>query len=457
MKPILLSALVIVWLSAHAHAGMLPQEVEDEDYRPLSTDTQDEDAKIELGRLLFFDRILSGNKNISCATCHHPLTSTGDSLSLPIGEGGNGLGPGRDTGLGDDRVEERAPRNSPALFNLGAKEFRVIFHDGRLKECPSRPSGFCSPAGDHLPLGLDNVLAAQAMFPVTSATEMAGQEGENAIADLAVAGDLLGLWGELAMRLQAIPEYCDLFADAYGLACDEVTYMDAANAIAAFEAASWRSDDSPFDRFLRMEPEALGDEQADAFQGMRLFYGKARCARCHVGKFQTDHAFHAIGAPQIGPGKGDGMTGREDFGRERVTGEWRDRFKFRTPTLRNVALTGPYGHAGAHATLSAMIRHHIDPESGLFDYDRTQAVLPSRPDLDAIDFSLFDEPGQPAIVDIANAVRPNLMPKNLTDREINQLVAFLEALTGDGSQDLRDDIPDRVPSGLPVNEEPASQ
>ena len=86
---------------------------------------------------------------------------------------------------------------------------------------------------------------------------------------------------------------------------------------------------------------------------MRLFYGKENCSSCHSGKFQTDLGFHAIAMPQIGPGKGhnseDYDDGREGFGREVVTGNVNDRFRFRTPTLRIVALTAPYGHAGSPA------------------------------------------------------------------------------------------------------------
>ena len=78
------------------------------------------DAKVTLGQSLFFDKILSGNGNISCATCHHSLTDTGDGLSLPIGEGARGLGVTRDTGSGDDAVFERVPRNAPPVFNLSA-------------------------------------------------------------------------------------------------------------------------------------------------------------------------------------------------------------------------------------------------------------------------------------------------------------------------------------------------
>jgi cytochrome c peroxidase len=170
-----------------------PMSVTDNDFYPAPSS-----AKVELGKALFYDKIISGNKNTSCATCHHPLAGTGDGLALPIGEGGKGLGVTRDTGSGDDAVHERVPRNAPHVFNLGAKEFAVMFHDGRVTADNSQASGFASPAGVQLPLGLDNPLAVQAMFPVTSATEMAGQTDENPVADAAAAGILAGedgVWG----------------------------------------------------------------------------------------------------------------------------------------------------------------------------------------------------------------------------------------------------------------------
>jgi len=179
-----------------ADAKYLPDAVTDTDYRTHSQE------QVELGRNLFFDKILSGNMNISCATCHHALTDTGDGLSLPIGEGGRGLGVTRDTGSGPDAVPERVPRNAPPVFNLGAHEFERMFHDGRVAVDPAQPSGFISPAGNDLPLNLENVLAAQAMFPVTSGTEMAGQAGENPIANAAAAGDLAssaGIWRSLQL------------------------------------------------------------------------------------------------------------------------------------------------------------------------------------------------------------------------------------------------------------------
>lgn len=406
--------------------------------------------KVTLGRFLFFDKELSGNRNTSCATCHHSLTDTGDGLSLPIGEGGRGLGVTRDTGSGADAVYERVPRNAPPVFNLGAKQFTVMFHDGRVAVDPTQPSGFISPAGDDLPLNLESVLAAQAMFPVTSATEMAGQPGENSIAEAAAAGDLAGpdgVWAQLAGRLKAIPEYVDMFIAAFDDIKDanDITYAHAANAIAAFEASAWRADNSPFDRLLRGNRAAMSQEQ---IRGMWFFYGPAGCSACHGGIYQTDGDFHAIAMPQIGPGKGHGANGHEDYGREAVTGDINDRYKFRTPSLRNVALTGPWGHDGAFNTLEAVVRHHLDPVNSLNNYDTTQAVLPSRPDLDEIDFVTHNDLNIRAAIAAAN----ELPARNLTNKQIHYIMEFLHALTDANSIDLRSDVPQRVPSGLPLAE-----
>ncbi|NOR20033.1 MAG: cytochrome-c peroxidase [Xanthomonadales bacterium] len=409
-------------------------------------------AKVELGRNLFFDKILSGNENMACATCHHALTDTGDGLSLPIGEGARGLGITRDTGTGTDAVHERVPRNAPHIFNLGAREFTLMFHDGRIQIDESQPSGFLNPAGDDLPLGLDNPLAVQAMFPVQSATEMAGQAGENPQADAAVAGNLAGpggVWEQLADKLQAVPEYVDMFIAAYPdvtLAAD-ITYVHAANAIAAFEAKNWRFDNSPYDRYLRGDKKAM---TRAAKRGMRIFNGKGKCASCHTGVLQSDHQFHAIAMPQIGPGKGNNLPGytdgRDDFGRERVTGDPADRFRFRTLPLRNVSLTAPYGHSGAYNSLEAVVRHHLDPVNSLYNYDQSQAVLPSRADLDAKDFVVMNDMARISVIADAN----ELEPVNLKEKNIANLLEFLHALTDPAAIDLRGDVPANSPSGLPL-------
>ena len=438
-------SVVLSLVSTGLIAGPLPQPVQDSDYYDGGIPNI---AKVELGKSLYFDKILSGNHNISCSTCHHVLTDTGDGLSLSVGEGARGLGVTRDTGHGVDAIHERVPRNAQPVFNLGASEFSVIYHDGRISIDHNQPSGFASPAGANLPEGLDNPLAVQAMFPVTSGTEMAGQAGENPVADAAAIGDLAGpegVWEQLAERLRNVPEYVDLFMAAYPeiIGAEDITFVHAANAIAAFEADAWRADDSPFDRFLRGNKKAMN---SSAKKGMRLFYGKAGCSLCHSGKFQTDHNFYAIAMPQIGGGKGDGVDGLEDFGRERVTGNSSDRYKFRTPTLRNVALTGPWGHAGAYNSLRDVVLHHLDPVNSLYDYDTSQAVMPYRDDLDATDFVVQNNMG--VLADIANA--NELEPIRLSERKIKHLIEFLHALTDKHSIDLRSDMPKEVASGLPL-------
>ena len=416
--------------------------------------------KEELGKFLMFDKILSGNQNISCASCHHPLAGLGEGLALSIGEGGEGLGIGRNTGTGNDAVVERIPRNAPHVFNLGAKEFSALFHDGRVAVDPDQPSGFISPAGDNLPQGLDNVLAAQAMFPVTSNAEMAGQKGENSIANAAVIDNLAGkggVWKQIATRLQANPEYVQLFIEAFNdiNTASDISYVHAANAIAAFEAAAWRCTDSQYDRFfnkLADGEDRMNVASQDVFNGAALFYGKAACSSCHSGHYLTDQKYHAIGVPQIGPGKGDNAEGysdgKDDFGRERVTGNIEDRYKFRTPSLRQVAVTGPWGHDGAFNRLEGMVIHHLDAVNSLNNYDQSQAVLPSRSDLDAEDFIVQNDSARRE--NIANAISRDLKNIALTDSEVARLLDFLNALTDNSCLDLRSTAPSRVPSGLTV-------
>ena len=442
-------------------------------------------AKVELGRMLFFDKILSGNKNISCATCHHPKHGSSDGLALPLGEGAVGLGPERRL-TAEAPVLGRVPRNSQALYFLGAKEYRSLFHDGRLEVDSHKnwDSGFWSPAREQLPAGLDNLLAAQAMFPVTSPVEMAGHKGENPVAT-ATANDQLdgpdGVWARLARRLRKIPAYFALFRAAFPgevEAPDDITFVLAANAIAAFEATAFRADGSPFDRYLETrDPRHL---EPAARRGMALFYGAAGCAGCHSGKLQTDHRFHAIAMPQLGPGKNDGWdksywqeTGfaarLEDHGRHRVTFDPADRYAFRTPSLRNVELTGPWGHAGSYDSLEAVVRHHLDPLGALSRYRVASAGLtPLRHVVEstAVGSRLIYRPVNPARLEDylerdgwvqqsapmrrAIAEANSLEPKSLTDREVEDLVAFLKSLTDPRSRDQSDLVPERVPSGLPV-------
>ena len=443
---------------------MFYRVIREEYVAPLPSAVQDNDfidggvidpAKSALGKVLFFDKILSGNKNISCATCHHNTAATADGISLSLGEGAKGLGKHRRPLELDevDSVHERVPRNAPHIWNIGALEFTQMFWDGRVAadydEELGRFVSFTSPAGDDLLADLENAVAVQAMFPVTSATEMAGNEGENEIADFAAAGDLPALWESLASRLREIPSYVSRFQEAFPdiESAADITFAHVANSIAAYEVEIGRADNAPFDRYLREETGVLNDSE---LSGLRLFYGKANCASCHSGKFQTDHSFRAIAMPQLGPGKGDGDSLQEDFGRFRVTKNPDDMFKFRVPSLRNVALTAPYGHSGAYDTLEAVVRHHLDPITSFDSYDRSQAVLPSRTDLDEIDFLIMDsvEVGKEKKTPSDRIKEANqLSSVSLSEEEIADLIAFLRALTDPSSVDLRSIAPMTVPSG----------
>lgn len=398
-------------------------------------------AEVKLGQLLFFDPILSGNKSVSCATCHHPKFATSDGVSLGIGDGGVGLGPSRRIDP-NNIPEQRIPRNSPSLFNLGATEFTVLFHDGRLEADSSKRNGIRTPFGTEMEIGFRNILSAQTMFPVLSADEMAGHYSENEVAQAVRQGFFTGpdgAWDLLTQRVENIPAYAKAFEGLLGQR--DLHFSDISNAIAAFIAFEWRADDSAFDRFLKTG-KPLTPEQT---KGMDLFYGPAECSTCHSGQFQTDHSFHAIGIPQIGPGKaGRFERHNKDIGRQRVTGNQEDAYKFRTPSLRNVTHTAPYGHSGAYLTLQAVIGHHAQPYNALSKYDPAQAKLPTFPM--ANDFSISASEGE--IQSITSAISMQAQP--LTEQEISQIAAFLSSLTDETALKGRLDIPSSVPSGLPI-------
>ncbi len=403
---------------------------------------------VALGKALFFDKILSGNLNISCATCHHPVAFTGDSLPVSLGEGGTGLGANRDVGTG-----QLIPRNAPHIFNAAVTGVDTMFWDSRVRrdsitgELTTPESGLNGAAPtlpDHVQQ-LTSALAAQAMFPVTSHDEMRGQAGLNPIAD---AADNTAVWALLMERLVGtangtvggIQAYRDLFLAAYpGTAdFDTLTFGHAARAIAAFERHQWTALDSPFDRYVGGETGALSDS---AKRGALLFCDTAGCADCHSGPLLTDFQHHALAVPQVGPGKG---SVGEDLGLALETGLVADNYKFRTPQLRNVALTGPWMHDGAFTTLEAAVRHHLDPLNSLANYDAGQlpALFAATHDTDATRNAAR-----------AAALSPLLQPPvGLTDAQFRDLMAFLHSLTDPASLNLLDETPDSVPSGLPVRD-----
>ena len=437
-----LSALALFLSTALSAAGAenLPPPVSANGF------PQVDPAKAKLGQLLFYDKILSGNRNIACGTCHHHDFAGGDGLSLGIGEGGEGLGPERTPGSGPDRIIKRIPRNAPALWNLGHRSVRLLFHDGRLSVSDLYGNGFDSPAEEWLPTGLDSLLAAQALLPLTSLAEMAGRAEENEVAG-AVNDRIDAAWPIVAKRVRTIPEYGEMFVAAFEHvdAPQKVSIVEIGNAIGAFIASEWQSHDSPFDRFLTGDTAALGAAQR---RGMDLFFGKADCASCHSGPLLSDQKFHALGLPQFGPGRTrrfDPMP--RDPGRMGESDRLADAYRFRTPQLRNVALTGPWGHNGAYPTLEGIVRHHLDPEAARKAWRPENAKLPEIPWLAAGDFAIAED----RLESVRHAAALDIEPISLGDAEVADIVAFLHALTGETAETRPLGRPDAVPSGLPVD------
>ena len=431
-----IALLLTLASAAGATVPGLPAPLTDAAFRPVNPD------EAALGQLLFYDPILSGNQEVACATCHHPALGTGDGLALGIGDGGIGLGPDRVADPANP-PEQRIPRNAQALWNLGALEYATLFHDGRVEIDATRPGGMRTPLDEDMMAGFASMLSAQTMFPVLSPDEMAGHYSENEIARAIRMGMITGeggAWDLIARRVAAIPAYAEGFAQVYPeiAAGRPIAFTDISNAIAAFMEFEFRSDTAPFDAYLR--GQAGLEPLAEA--GLTLFYGEAGCATCHSGPFQTDHGFHPMGAPQLGPGKGARFeTHARDEGRFRVTGDPADWYAFRTPALRNVALTAPYGHAGAHATLESFLATHTTGDAVL-RFDRATVALP---DLPVQDWRIADDPAQTQA--IAAAARRGWTPD---PDGIAALVAFLNTLTDPVALTGRLGVPEAVPSGLRV-------
>lgn len=403
-------------------------------------------ALVSLGQSLFFDKVLSGNRDVACATCHDALGTAVDGLSLSIGTGGTGMGQTRTLGSGRRFV----PRNAPSVLNSGLG-FVYTLWDGRVNQegCWNcNPATFKGPAGVVFPAGLMNVIAAQAMLPVLNRTEMRGDPGDvdvfgshNELADISDSA-ATEVWKAAMRRVLAIQEYANKFAAAFpGVPAASLGFQHAANAIAAFEMHSFTKHNSPFDRYLARDNRALTEEQK---RGAILFFGKAQCSTCHSGAMLGGQNFANIGVPQIGPGVG--AAAPLDIGRaEHIAanqGQEFYKFSFRVPPLRNVELTAPYMHNGAYRTLENVVKHYTNADSALRSYDVMQLDPPLR--------STYH--GDAATVAAVLKTMDFRIKQGikLNDEERRQIVAFLKSLTDPDARSLAAMIPSSVPSGLPV-------
>jgi cytochrome c peroxidase len=335
---------------------------------PVRVDNPITPAKIELGRLLFFDRRLSHNNTISCAMCHVPEQGfSSNEMATAVG------------------IEGRTVRrNSPTIYNVAYLE--RLFHDGR-----------------------ETTLEQQVWGPLLAQNEM----GNPSV-------------GRVVDQVSAVPQYREMFARAFN---DRQVSMETIGmALASYERALV-SANSAFDRwYYGKNSEAMSEEQK---AGFKLFSGKAGCSGCHQVNKQyalfSDNLLHNTGIgyqrsmaqkPQqasvlIAPGEqitiqSDSVAESSepvasDLGLYEITENPADRWKYRTPTLRNIALTAPYMHDGSISTLAEIIEFYNQG---------------------GIDNELRD---------------PLVRPLNLSKEEASQLLAFLNALTGDNVDKLVSD------------------
>jgi cytochrome c peroxidase len=346
----------------------------------------------ELGRLLFWDPILSGNRDVACASCHHPDFAWADGRALSLGTGSAGLGPSRRDITGGAIPVVR--RNSPTILNV---VFNGLDGNSRRRRQRQQFDGTVASVDQaNAPMFWDSrlrSLEAQALEPIKAFEEMRGTAyPEEQALDTVVA------------RLQAIPEYVNLFERAFGSRA--VTAERLGQAIGAFERTLIAMN-SPFDKFRTGDTAALNERQR---RGMELF-DRVGCDRCHEGVMFSDFDLNAEGVPEHSSLK------TPDVGA--------GRFRFRTPTLRNVALTAPYMHNGTLATLEDVLRFYDNGRSENPNVSNSQRRQ--------------DSNGLPRLSRSFQRV------DDMSESEMQDIVAFLEALT-DPNFDRT--IPARVPSGL---------
>lgn len=337
---------------------------------PDPPDNPTSPQKIALGRLLFFDPVLSATRTVSCATCHHPRFGWGDGRAIPIGVGGHGVGPKR-TFEANVSVASLA-RNSPTVLNVG---FNGLVTGTKLDPTAA-------------PMFWDSRLQSlerQALAPIQSREEMRGD----------VCADTEAIAAATA-RVQTVREYRDLFAAAFDeSSTTAVTSAHLAQAIAAFER-SLVSSPTTFDRFLQGDARTLNSEQQ---RGLRVFES-AGCIQCHGGPMFSDFKLHFIGSPNSTAA---------------------DQREFRTPSLRNLRHTAPYMHDGSLRTVKDVLVFYdqlAEAVSETLDGGDTAGHLPLDPLLRPLNLNPDDFPALEAFLDTLSSdtydqTIPTVVPSGL--------------------------------------------
>lgn len=294
-------------LAAQAKLAALPLTA------PAPSDNPTTAQRVALGRLLFWDPILSGQKDVACATCHHPDFGYSDGLDLSVGANGVGLGATRSFAPG--QPVRHVKRNSQTVLNVAFNGLTVgteaapaaapMFWDMRVRS-----------------------LEAQALEPLKALEEM---RGDTYPEDRAL--------DQVITRLNAIPEYRRLFSRAFG-GDRPINQANLGRALAAFERTLVASN-APFDRYMRGETTAM---TLDQIRGMERFQS-AGCINCHNGPMLSDFATHVLGVPD------NAKLAQPDTGINKT-------HAFRTPSLRNLSSTPPFMHNGAFTTLEQVLNFY---------------------------------------------------------------------------------------------------
>jgi cytochrome c peroxidase len=391
----------------------------------------------ELGQLLWFDTITGLNDDNSCAGCHSPTNGFGDTQSIAIGIDNNGI-------VGPDRAGPRNMRRTPMAINSAF--FPNLMWNSRFVSLSDNPfdnsAGFRFPDPEGLTLShLPHLLTAQAFIPPTERTEVAGFD---------FPGDNSAIRAEVLNRLNNIQSYRRLFGNVFPEVRNggPINFDMFGMAIAEFEFTLTFAN-APADEFARGQKNALSDDEK---KGALLFFGRARCVECHAVSGRSNEMFsdfedHVIGVPQIAPRLTnnffDGQDSNEDFGREQITFNPNDRYKFRTSPIRNVALQPTFFHNGAFTNLEDAVRHHLD----VFDSARRYNPAAQRLDEDLAGPTGPIEP-------VLSLLDPILAtPVRLQREELRQLVAFVRNGLLDRRarpENLRKLVPRSVPSGRPM-------
>jgi len=426
----------------------LSKVVELHGLRPLKIRRYEADPKWKLGQALFFDPILSGNRDVSCSTCHLLQHGLSDGLPRSIGANGEGLGPDRKLSRGI----QVHPRHSLDLWNRDNNAVNAFFWDGHVEVLNGRKHLFRSPLGDELPAGFQNAMAVQAIFPITISDEMLGYFGEhsnptlpqphaNKPNDLVVSTSypselarIQSVHEQLLERLLARNsspegwqlEYRNMFRDAYPQKqLKELSIADLGNALAHYEELAFASADSAWDRYIAGDAKAISEQ---AKIGAMVFYGKGRCAACHSGQLFSDFDYHGVGIFDKIYVDGKYVN---DLGRGRVTGNPSENYHFRTPPLRNVTKFGPYFHDGSSTTLNDALIRHLEPLANAGAYNPDGSFVIDK--------------------DQADSVSPILASGiKLRRDEIESLLSFLGTIEAQ-SRSREQIVPSRVPSGIPIS------